>query len=156
MKHKMRLVFIAILVFAATAFLAVRSAEDTVTKRMLSQAERFAIPANWKLTTETVRPERFMCISTNPCPSLSRRWDTGKELSDDDVAALTSGLGFTMTTNHPCKRQANVICIATGTDGEFDYWLTVTSPAPGEPQLSGSTSGPTMCRTSYSWLPPSS
>lgn len=142
MKHKMRLVFIAILVLAATAFFAVRSAEDTVTDRMLSQTGRFLIPANWKLSTEIVRPERFMCISTNPCPSLSRRWDTGKELSDDDVAALTSGLGFTMTTNHSCKRQANVIgvdtiCIATGTDGEFDYWLTVTSPAPGEPQIVG-------------------
>jgi hypothetical protein len=142
MKHKMRLVFAAILVHAATAFFAVRSAEDKVTDRMLSQAGRVAIAANWKLTREIVRPERFMCISTNPCPSMSRRWDTGKELSDDDIPALTSGLGFTMTTNHPCKRQANVIgvdtiCIATGTDGEFDYWLAVTSPAPGEPQIGG-------------------
>lgn len=45
-----------------------------------------------------------------------------------------------MTTDHPCKRQANVIgvdtiCISTGTDGEFDYWLAVTSQGPGEPQL---------------------
>jgi hypothetical protein len=39
---------------------------------MLSGAGRFAIPADWKLTRETVRPERFICISTNPCPSLHR------------------------------------------------------------------------------------
>ncbi len=142
MKHRIWLVFAIILVLGITAFFVVRSAEDKVTNRMLSQAERFAIPANWKLTTEIVRPERFMCISTNPCPSLSRRWDTGKELTDNDVTALTSRLGFPMTTDHPCKRQANVIgtdtiCISTGTDGEFDYWLTVRSPGPGEPQLVG-------------------
>jgi hypothetical protein len=90
-----------------------------VTDRMLSGAGRFVIPAEWKLTDEIVRPGRFMCISTNPCPSLSRRWEAGKELTDADVAALTSGLGFTMTTDHPCERDARVIgvgviCIFTG------------------------------------------
>ena len=50
------------------------------------------------------------------------------------------GLGFDMTTDHPCERPANgigvvTICISTGTDGEFDYWLAVTSPGPGEAQL---------------------
>lgn len=135
-------VLVVILLLAVSAFFVVRSAEDRVTDRMLSGAGRFAIPADWKLTTEIVRPERFLCIDTNPCPSLSRRWETGKELTDSDVAALTSGLGFTTATNHPCKRQSNVIgvdtiCISTGTDGEFDYWLTVTSPAPGEPQIVG-------------------
>ena len=103
------LAFAVVLVLAATAHFMVRSAEDKVTDRMLSQAERFAIPADWKLTDEIVRPERFMCISTNPCPSLSRRWEAGKELTDADVAALTSGLGFTMTTDHPCERDAKVI-----------------------------------------------
>ncbi|MEW1805165.1 hypothetical protein [Pseudarthrobacter sp. NPDC080039] len=62
-----------LLVLGVTASFVVRSAEDKVTDRMLSQAGRFAIPSDWKLTQETVRPERFMCISTNPCPSLSRR-----------------------------------------------------------------------------------
>lgn len=136
------LVLAVILALGATASVVVRAAEDKVTDRMLSQAHRFTILSDWKLTTEIVRPERFLCISTNPCPSLSRRWDTRKELTDNDVAALTSGLGFTMATNHPCKRQSNVIgvdtiCISTGTDGEFDYWLTVTSPAPGEHQIVG-------------------
>ncbi|MDT0168894.1 hypothetical protein [Pseudarthrobacter sp. BRE9] len=140
MKHKIWLAFAVILVLAATALFVVRSAEDKVTDRMLSGAGRFAIPAEWKLTRETVRPERFMCISTNPCPSLHRTWDTGKELTDADVAALMSGLGFDMATDHPCKRDARIIgdgsiCTSTGTDGEFDYWLNVTSPGPGEPQL---------------------
>lgn len=140
MKHRLWLVFAVILALGVTAHFMVRSAEDRVTDQMLSPAGRFAIPADWKLTRETVRPERFMCISTNPCPSLSRRWETGKELTDSDVAALTSGLGFGMTTDHPCERRPNIIgvgtiCISTGTDGEFNYWLAVTSPGPGEPQL---------------------
>lgn len=117
-----------------------RSAEDRVTGRMLSGAGRFAIPADWKLAQEIVRPERFMCISTNPCPSLSHRWETGKELTDSDVTALMSGLGFDMTADHPCERPAPVsgaitICISSGTDGEFDYRLSVTSPGPGEAQI---------------------
>ena len=140
MKHKIWWVFAVILVLAATALVAVRSAEDRVTANMLSRAGRFAIPAEWKLTRETVRPERFMCISTNPCPSLHRTWDTGKELTDDDVTAVFSEVGFEMKADGPCKRPSNVIgktpiCIFTGTDGEYDYFLSVTSPAPGEPQL---------------------
>lgn len=39
---------------------------------MLSRAGRFVFPADWKLAQEIVRPERFMCISTNPFPSLYR------------------------------------------------------------------------------------
>lgn len=155
MKHKLWLAFAVVLVLATTAFFVVRSADDKVTDRMLSSAGRFAIPADWKMTDEIVRPERFMCISTNPCPSLSSGWETGKELTDNDVAALTSGLGFDMTTDHPCERPANGIgvvtfCISTGTDGEFDYWLAVTSPGPGEPNSSRSTSGPNKCQISYS------
>lgn len=140
MKHKFWLAFAVILALGVTVPFLVSSAEDKVTARMLSQADRFAIPSDWKLAQEIIRPERFMCISTNPCPSLSRRWETGKELTPNDVAALTSRLGFTMTTDHPCKRPANVIgtitvCHSTGTDGEFDYWLAITSPGQGEPHL---------------------
>jgi hypothetical protein len=129
------------MVLAATAFFVVRSAEDKVTADMLSDAGRFAVPADWKLVDEIVRPERFMGISTNPCPSLHRRRDAGKELTDNEVTAMQSGLGFKMTAGHPpCRRPANgigviILCSSTGTDGEFDYLLTVTSPGPGEPQL---------------------
>lgn len=81
-----------------------------------------------------------MCIGTNPCPSLYRSWDTGKELTDDDITAVLSRVGFEMKADRPCKRQSNdigdtPICISTGTDGEFDYFFTVFSPGPREPQL---------------------
>jgi hypothetical protein len=139
-KRKIWLVFAVILVLATTAFFVVRSAEDKVTADMLSRAGQFAIPADWKLADEIVRPEQFMCISTNPCPSLYRSWDTGKELTDNDIAGVESGLRFEMKADRPCKRRSNdigdaTICSSTGTDGEFDYLLTVTSRDPGEPQL---------------------
>lgn len=107
---------------------------------MLSGAGRFSIPADWKLAQEVVWPEWFTCISTNSCPSLSRRLETGKELTANDVVALILGLGFDMSTDHPCEPPANgigfiTICISTGTHGEFGYWLSATSPASGEPQL---------------------
>jgi hypothetical protein len=138
--HKLWLVFSLILVLAATAFFVVRSAEDKVSDRMLSQADRFAIPGDWKQTRETVRPERFMCISTNPCPSLHRTWETGKELTEDDITAVFSGVGFGMKADRPCERRSNSIvkspiCTSRGSDGEFEYLFTVWSPGPGEPQL---------------------
>ncbi|WP_350005479.1 hypothetical protein [Pseudarthrobacter sp. WHRI 8279] len=142
MKHKLWLVFAVILVLTATTFFVVRSAEDKVTDRMLSQADRFAIPADWKLTRETVRPERFMCISTNPCPSLHRTWETGKELTADDITAVLSGVDFEMKADRPCKRRSNdignaAICSSRGNDGEFEYFFTVFSPGLGEPQIVG-------------------
>ena len=120
MKHKLWLVFVVILVLAVTAFFVVRSAEGKVSDRMLPQAGSFAIPADWKLTRETVRPERFMCISTNPCPSLQRTWETGKELTEDDITTVFSGVGFEMKADSPCKRRSNdigdtPICISRGT-----------------------------------------
>ncbi|MGN7200268.1 hypothetical protein [Arthrobacter sp. SAFR-044] len=139
MKRIVLIVLAAVFVVGLGAFLVVRSAEDMVTADMLSRAGRLSIPADWKMTDETVRPERFMCISTNPCPSLTRRWDTGKELTDDHVAAVFSGLGFEMKADGPCNRSSNIIgdspiCISRGADGEFEYLFTVFSPAPGAPE----------------------
>jgi len=134
-KHKIWWVFAVILVLAATALVAVRSAEDRVTANMLSRAGRFAIPAEWKLTRETVRPERFMCISTNPCPSLHRTWDTGKELTDDDVTAVFSGVGFEMKADGPCKRPSNVIGKTPSASSRGRTASTTTSSAsPALPQ----------------------
>jgi hypothetical protein len=135
------LAFAAILALGVTAHFVVRSAEDRVTDRMLSGAGRFAIPADWKLTRETVRPERFMCISTNPCPSLHRAWETGKELTEDDITAVLADVGFGMKADRPCERRSNVIgnspiCTSSGSDGELQYSFTVWSPGPGGPQTS--------------------
>lgn len=140
MKRKIWVVFVVILVLGATAFLAVRSAEDRVTADMISRAERFAIPADWKLMDELVRSEHFLCMSSNPCPSLSRRWDSGKQLTVDDLTTVVSGVGFAMRTENPCRPPSNAIgiittCSFSGTDGEYTYMLNVSSPGLNEPQL---------------------
>lgn len=140
MKLRTGLVLALILVLGATAYFLVRSAEDRVTADMLSRVERFAIPSDWQVEDEVVRPERFLCISTNPCPSFYRRWNAGKELTAAEVAAVVSKVGFEMKTSQTCQRQSNAIgpataCDSKGTDGEYDYLLNVTSPDPNEPQL---------------------
>jgi hypothetical protein len=126
-------------VLGAVAFFLVQSADERATTDMVARAGRFAIPADWKLAQEIVRSEHFLCISTNPCPSLYREWDTGKELTANDVTAIVSGVGFEMKTDRPCQRQSNAIgvttiCHSSGTDGDYNYMLNVASPDPNEPQ----------------------
>ena len=140
MKRIILVVLAAVLVVGLGAFFLVQSAEQKVTDDMLARAGRFAIPSDWKLTDEIVRPERFLCISTNPCPSLYRQWNAGKELTAGDVKAVVSGAGFEMKTDTPCQRPSNVsgsitICRSSGTDGEYTYMLNVASPGLHEPQI---------------------
>ncbi|OAE01607.1 hypothetical protein A6A22_09385 [Arthrobacter sp. OY3WO11] len=139
-KRIVGIVLASVFVLGAVAFFLVQSAEEKVTADMLARAGRFAIPSEWKLTDEIVRSERFLCMSTNPCPSLSRQWDAGKELATDDVAAVVSGVGFEMKTDTPCQRPANVsgsitICRFSGTDDNYTYMLNVASPGLNEPQI---------------------
>jgi len=75
-KLRTGLVLALILVLGATGYFLVRSAEDRVTANMLSRVERFAIPLKWQVEDETVRPERFLCLDTNPpqlLPAMERR-----------------------------------------------------------------------------------
>jgi hypothetical protein len=139
-KLRTGLVLAAILPLGVTAYFLVRSSEDRVTADMLSRVERFSIPSDWQPEAETVRSERFLCMDTNPCPSLYRRWKAGKELAATDVAAVVSELGFEMKTSQICQRQSNAIgpttvCDSEGTDGEYDYLLNVTSPDLNAPQV---------------------
>ena len=80
----------AVLVGGSVAFFLVRSAEEKVTSDMVSRAERFTIPADWKLQGNFVRREMFLCISTNPCPSIAKRWHTGRTLTVDDLANVAA------------------------------------------------------------------
>ena len=140
MKRIVGIVLAAVFVISTVAFFLVQSAEERVTADMVSRAGRFAIPSDWRLTDEIIRPEQFLCISTNPCPSLYRQWEAGKELTEDDVEAIHSGVEFEMTANRPCQRPSNAIgvaaiCILEGADREYRYLLTLTSPDPNEPHL---------------------
>lgn len=133
MKRRAWIILAAVLVVGAAVYFFVRSAEDKVTADMVSRADRFAIPADWKVEADIVRREMFLCISTNPCPSIAKRWDAGKRLSVDDLKALSSTAGFAMTTEGTCTRRPNVggtttVCSTSGTDGEYDYKFNVSSP----------------------------
>ena len=139
-KRTVGIVLAALFVLGTVVFFLVQSAEEKVTADMLARAGRFAIPSDWKLTDEVVRPERFLCISTNPCPSLSRQWDAGKTLTTSDVTAVVSGVGFEMKADTPCQRPSNAIgtitiCRFSGTDGEYTYNLNVASPGSNESQI---------------------
>lgn len=133
MKRRTWIILAAVLVIAAAGILFIRSAEDKVTADVVSRAERFAIPADWAAQDNVVRREMFLCISTNPCPSIAERWHTGKKLTVDDLKAVSSTAGFAMSTEGTCTRRPNVggtttVCSSSGTDGEYDYKFNVSSP----------------------------
>ena len=140
LKRIIGIILAAVFVLGAAAFFLIQSAEEKVTADMLARAGRFAIPSGWRLTDEIVRPEQFLCMSTNPCPSLYLQWDIGKELTENDLTAVVSGVGFEMKTDRPCQRQSNAIglatiCTSSGADGDYTFMLSVASPNPNEPQI---------------------
>lgn len=134
-------IVIAVLVVAVTAVLfAVRAAEDRVTADLVARVDRFAIPADWKKESDIVRPERFLCMSPNPCPSISKRWEAGKTISLDELKSVVSKVDFEMKIEKKCQRRGDAIgptttCQATGNDGDYYYILNVTSPDPNEPDI---------------------
>ncbi|WP_139184654.1 hypothetical protein [Arthrobacter sp. ok909] len=133
MKRRTGIILAAVLIVGAAGLFLIRSAEDRVTADMVSRAERFTIPADWKLQDNIVRREMFLCMSTNPCPSIARRWDAGRRLTVDDLKAVGSTAGFAMTIEGTCTRRPSVggtttVCSTSGTDGEYDYKFNVSSP----------------------------
>jgi hypothetical protein len=133
---------LAVLAVVGAGLFLVRAAEDRVTQDLVARTDRFAIPPTWTRQDDIVRPERFLCMSTNPCPSIARRWDAGKELTLADLEAVTSRVGFEMKTDGVCRRQSKdigraTVCESTGTDGKYDYTLSVTSPGVNEPSSVG-------------------
>ncbi|MBT2556085.1 hypothetical protein J7I89_24470 [Arthrobacter sp. ISL-5] len=136
-KRKSGIILAAVLavmaVAAAAGFLLVRAAEDRVTEEFVARADRFSIPADWRLEDSIVRREMFLCMDTNPCPSIAKRWNAGRQLTVDDLKAISATSGFSMSVEGTCSRRPNVggpttVCSSSGTDGEYDYKLNVTSP----------------------------
>jgi hypothetical protein len=130
----------ALAVVVVAALFLVRAAEDKVTEDLLSRVSRFSVSAGWTQESDIVRPERFLCFDTNPCPSIYRRWTVGQELSIDDLKAVVSKAGVDMKTDGTCLRRGNdigatTVCSSSGSDGEYDYLINVTSPDKNEPYL---------------------
>ena len=131
-------ILVGILVVAVAGFFIVRSFEDRVTEELVSQVSRLAIPASWKPLADIVRREQFLCADTNPCPSISRRWQADSAVSVQDLEQIAAPAGLTLSVDGPCQRPANAfgnasLCIGRAAKDGYDYQLTVSSDAPGEP-----------------------
>jgi hypothetical protein len=132
-KIRTGIILAAVVVVGAVAYFFVRAAEDRVTDDMVSRAGQFSIPSDWKLEDNVVRREMFLCMETNPCPSIARRWSTGRELTVDDLRTFSSKAPFAMNVEGTCSRRPNVggpttVCSSSGNDGVYDYSLNVSSP----------------------------
>jgi len=137
MKKALAVILVAVVLVAVVALFLVRSAEDKLTEDVVSRANRLAIPSGWTQLVDIVRREQLLCISTNPCPSINRRWETGTELTLTDLQAIASPAGITLKVEGTCQRQANVggdtsLCSGVGNDGTYVYTLTAVSPGVGE------------------------
>jgi hypothetical protein len=131
-------ILIGIVVLAVAASIIVRSFEDRVTDELVSQVSRLAIPAGWKQQADTVRREQFLCVSTNPCPSISWRWEADSVVAAKDLEQIAATAGLTLEVEGTCQRPANnlglaILCIGRGVKDGYDYQLTLSSDAPGEP-----------------------
>ncbi|WLQ06105.1 hypothetical protein [Arthrobacter oryzae] len=142
MKRKRGIILTSVLaglaVIAIAGFFLVRAAEDRVTADFVNRVDRFSVPANWPLESGIVRREMFLCMDTNPCPSIYRRWNVGGEFTADDLKAVSNTAGVTMSVKGTCARPADAggvttACSASGNDGEYDYTLKVVSPGKNNP-----------------------
>ena len=130
---------IVALVAAATFFL-VRAAEGRITADIVSRAGSLAIPSEWKKTVDIVRREQFLCMDTNPCPSIARQWDSGTKLASADLQVVVAPAGLTLKIDGTCQRKPNEsgtipVCTGTGTDGDYDYIVGIVSPSQNEPDI---------------------
>ncbi|TDW28787.1 hypothetical protein [Cryobacterium psychrophilum] len=133
-------ILIGIVALAVAASILVRSIEDRVTEELVVQVSRLAIPADWKVLDDIVRREQFLCVSTNPCPSISRRWEAqaGEVVTAEDLVQTAAAADVTLTVDRLCERPANnggraIMCIGRGVEDGYDYQLSLSSAAPGEP-----------------------
>lgn len=137
-KRRTGIILAAVVLIVGVSFFLIRAADDRTTDEMVSGSARLAIPSAWKQLDNIVRREQFLCISTNPCPSLARRWATGTELTPADLQAIAAPASLSLKVEGTCQRRPNSggnipVCTGTATDGDYDYRLAVASPGPGEP-----------------------
>ncbi|MGO4103131.1 hypothetical protein AB4Y63_04205 [Leifsonia sp. YAF41] len=138
MKKILGAILIGIVVLAVAAFFIVRSFEDRVTEDLVSQVSQLTIPAGWKMLDDVIEPDRFVCLGGNPCPSISRRWETDSVVTARDLEQIAATANVTLTVDRPCERPANNIgravqCTGLGVKDGYNYQLSLSSAAPGEP-----------------------
>jgi hypothetical protein len=136
-KRVIVLVAIAVVAALTVTVFVLRAQEESVTAGMVAQADRLDIPSDWELLEEVIRPEQTLCLSTNPCPSMNRNWQTDKELTAADLRRIVQPSGVALSIEGNCVRASNAIgntgvCTATAVYGDYDLQLGVTSYGVGE------------------------
>ncbi|HYI32631.1 MAG TPA: hypothetical protein VEX88_04130 [Glaciibacter sp.] len=114
------------------------SARDAqVTSEMVESADKLEIPAEWRLVKEIIRPERLVCIDTNPCPSMSRRWETGAELGVADLQQVVEPTDLDWVIDGDCTRSPTggglaFVCDGRARSSDYRWAVRVFSPGAGE------------------------
>ncbi|MFF2244290.1 hypothetical protein ACFVTM_08945 [Arthrobacter sp. NPDC058130] len=140
MRRRTGIIIGVVALIAAAACFLVRAAEDRVTADIVSRVDRLAVPSDWKKTVDIVRGERFLCLDTNPCPSIARQWDSGMKLAAADLRAVVAPAGLTLEIDGTCQRKPNEsgtvpVCTGTGTAGHYNYIVGIVSASRSEPDV---------------------
>ena len=126
-KRAIALVAIAFVAALTVTVFVLRANEDSVTAGMVAQADRLDIPSDWVLLREIIRPEQTLCLSTNPCPSMSRRWRTGAEVSAADLQRIAEPIGVVLKIEGSCVGDS----VCSGSAAYGDYKLSMNSDNDG-------------------------
>ncbi|TFC15296.1 hypothetical protein E3O19_09260 [Cryobacterium algoritolerans] len=128
-------ILVGVIVLAVSAFFIVRSLEERVTSELVTQVSRLEIPAGWQPLSDIVRGEHFLCMSTNPCPSISRRWQVDTAVTDQDLEEIATPAGLVLAVEGTCQRPAaetgeTIVCTGRAVKDGYKYQLTVFSVDP--------------------------
>ena len=136
MKRVIVLVAIAVVAALTVTVFVLRAQEESVTAGMVAQADRLDIPSDWVFWEKPSVRSRPLSQHES-CPSMSRRWQTDKELSAADLQRIAQPSGVALSIEGDCVRASNAIgntgvCTATAVYGDYDLQLGVTSFGVGE------------------------
>lgn len=110
------------------------------TDRMASIAGSFPADPAWELTGEAIRGEAvFVCIDTNPCASLHRNWDTGGQLTPEQLRQLGENAGWDLEVEGDCQPDplrtgGATVCEGSAQVQGYDVRVLVTDDGSGGPQ----------------------
>ena len=135
-KRVIVLVAIAVVAALTVTIFVLRTHEDSVTAGMVAQADRLDIPSDWVSLEEIIRREQTLCLSTNPCPSMTRSWQADKELTATDLQRIAQPTGVVLNVEGTCARTSSMIglhpvCTGTASYGDYTLWLAAISPDVG-------------------------
>lgn len=90
-------------------------------------ANQLKVDSDWKLVSEKVVPPRNMCVKA--CPSLSRAWDTNKQLNLSEFESLLQRSGWQLPVTKKCdistlgQEEGVPVCAAEGIMGEYYVYI---------------------------------